>query len=232
MKRNLITINEDLCIGCGKCVSACSEGALVIINGKAKLVKEEYCDGLGDCIGECPTGALVIKEVEAKPFASKYTETNQVPASCPGLMSKMNVSEKQTEPAPTKGAGSGQAIRSDLSHWPVQLHLVRPGAPFFNNKELLVLSSCAPVASADVHWRFIRGRAVAIACPKLDNTEGYVEKLAEIMKDPSIPSVIVVRMEVPCCGRLPMMVKQAVELSGRTDIRMEEVTVGLTGDIL
>ncbi len=129
------------------------------------------------------------------------------------------------------GESTGQAIRSDLTQWPVQVHLVQPGAPFFQGRELVVLSTCSPVASADVHWRFIRGRGVAVGCPKLDRTDGYAEKLGGILSEPSIPKVIVVRMEVPCCGGLSEIVREAVRLSGRTDLKAEEVTVGLNGDI-
>ena len=121
---------------------------------------------------------------------------------------------------------------SELTHWPVQIHLVQPGAPFFSNKELVVLSTCSPIASADVHWRFIRGRSVVVGCPKLDNTEPYAEKLGAVLKDSSIPRVIVVRMEVPCCGGLTAIVKQAVRLSGRADLEFEEITVGLNGEVL
>ena len=127
---------------------------------------------------------------------------------------------------------SGQAIRSELEQWPVQIHLVQPGAPFFKNRELVVLSTCSPVASADIHWRFLRGRAVAVGCPKLDETTSYAEKLGAILAEPTIPRVIVVRMEVPCCGGLTRIVKEAVALSGRTNLEMEEVTVGIDGSIV
>jgi hypothetical protein len=149
---------------------------------------------------------------------------------CPGKAMRMNLREEKA-PAAVDGA-SPQAIPSELNQWPVQLHLVQPGAPFFKDKELVVLSTCAPVASADVHWRFLRGRSVVVACPKLDRTGPYVEKLAGILAEPSIPKVLVVRMEVPCCGGLTAIVRQAVGQSGRTDLAVEEITVGLSGDIL
>jgi len=185
MKRKIITIDEDLCNGCGECITACAEGALQLVDGKAKLVKEQFCDGFGDCIGECPTGALKIEEREA-----------------------------------------------ELEQWPVQIHLVQPGAPFFRDRELVVLSTCAPVASADVHWRFLRGRSVAVGCPKLDNTAPYAEKLGAILAESSIPKAIIVRMEVPCCGGLSQIVREAAALSGRTDLVVEEVTVALDGDVV
>ncbi len=133
----------------------------------------------------------------------------------------------------TSSAGRPVKINeSELNQWPVQIHLVGPGAPFFSNRELVVLSTCSPIASADMHWRFIRGRGVVVGCPKLDRTEGYAEKLGEILKDTSIPKVIVVRMEVPCCGGLTAIVKEAVSLSGRPDLEFEEVTVSLSGEVL
>lgn len=133
---------------------------------------------------------------------------------------------------PTSGAGLPASVNSsELRQWPVQLHLVQPGAPFFSNKELVVLSTCAPIASADVHWRFMRGRSVVVGCPKLDRTEPYAQKLGEILKDESIPRVIVVLMEVPCCGGLARIVREAVEISGRGDLEYEEVVVGLNGNV-
>jgi NAD-dependent dihydropyrimidine dehydrogenase PreA subunit len=261
-KRKIITINEDLCNGCGDCVTACSEGALRIINGKAKLVNERFCDGFGDCIGKCPTGALKIEEKDVPDFdfeatrehvagqggveavrklemAAKAHELKQKigPAmmhhggGCPGSAMRFNPQAAAARPPVVKG-GPRQAIPSELNQWPIQIHLVRPDAPFFKNRELVVLSTCAPIASADMHWRFIRGRSVVVGCPKLDRTEGYVEKLAAILSEPSIPKVIIVRMEVPCCGGLTMIVHEAVVRSGREDLEVQEVTVGLNGDIL
>lgn len=260
MKRKIIEINEDLCNGCGNCITACAEGALQLVNGKAKLVKEQFCDGLGDCIGDCPTGALKITEAEVPEFdqdevkkhlletqgeeavrrmeaaaqahAARSEPGHHPPAGgCPGTRMRMgSASEAQVKPA--DGGMTGHAIKSDLQQWPVQIHLVQPGAPFFKNKELVVLSTCAPAASADVHWKFIRGRSVAVGCPKLDDTDGYAEKLGAILSDASIPGVIVVRMEVPCCGGLSVIARRAVELSGRTDLSAKEVTVGLDGDVV
>jgi hypothetical protein len=134
-------------------------------------------------------------------------------------------------PTETAAGLPGQVNPSDLRQWPVQLHLVQPGAPFFMNRELVVLSTCAPIASADVHWRYIRGRGVVVACPKLDRTEPYAAKLAAILKDPTIPRVIVLRMEVPCCGGLTRIVEEAVAASGRTDLAFEEVVVGVDGTV-
>ncbi|MBN1269967.1 MAG: cupin domain-containing protein [Kiritimatiellae bacterium] len=257
-RRKIITIDEDKCNGCGDCVTACSEGALAIVNGKAKLVKEQFCDGFGDCIGECPTGALRIEERDSEEFdieavkasllleqgeeAVKRMEAAQQkheagyaprPGGCPGMMQR--VLDGQVGRAVSARRGDdfpGQAIPSELRHWPVQIHLVQPGAEFFKGKELVVLSTCAPIASADVHWRFIRGRGVVVGCPKLDRIEPYAEKLGAILSEPSIPRVLVVRMEVPCCGGLTAIVLEAAKLSGRKDLVAEEVTVAVDGTIM
>lgn len=255
-KRKIITIDEDKCNGCGECVTACAEGALQIIDGKAKLVKDNFCDGFGDCIGECPTGALTIEEREAPDFDMQATQQHiykergmegvkeleeahrkhtvgDAPSpggGCPGLKMRMAESPKTAEAAPSSG-GPKQAIPSDLQQWPIQLHLVSPAAPYFNDKELVIMSTCAPLASADMHWRFLRGRSVVVACPKLDKTEPYVDKLADILKNSTIPKAIIVRMEVPCCGGLAAIAKEAANQSGRKDLEMEEITVGVNGDV-
>jgi NAD-dependent dihydropyrimidine dehydrogenase PreA subunit len=267
--RKIIEIDEELCNGCGNCISGCAEGALQLINGKARLVKEQFCDGFGDCIGTCPTGALTISERESDAFSIEATRENllktqgadavrrmdeaneahdrgehpaqptpapapaQHGGGCPGTRMRMASPDKPVaKPTSTAAPTGGQMVRSDLEQWPVQLHLVQPGAPFFDNKEMVVLSTCSPIASADVHWRFIRGRSIVVACPKLDQTEPYTDKLAGIWQNTTIPKAIIVRMEVPCCGGLTMIAEEALRRSGRTDLVLEEVTVGLTGDIL
>lgn len=262
MKRKIITIDEDLCNGCGNCVTACAEGALQIVDGKARLVKEQFCDGFGDCIGECPTGALKIEEKDVADYdpgvtrdyvaatggteavrrfddaAKKHAMKEKMKrmmghGGCPGTAMRTMQEAGETPAATPSGAGLPSKVNpSELRQWPIQIHLVQPGAPFFKDKELVVMSTCGPLASADVHWRFLRGRSVVVGCPKLDDTSGYVEKLAAIFAEPSIPRVIVVRMEVPCCGELTVIVEQAARRSGRTDLHVDEVTVGLGGDIL
>ncbi len=279
--RKIITIDETKCNGCGNCISGCAEGALQLVNGKAKLVKEQFCDGFGDCIGTCPTGALKIEEKTVPAFdieavrrnlletqgidavkrmeqANRAHDQGEHPAppqaaaphvhhalhapahgsgmggGCPGTRMRMpSPANKATTPPPVSSGGlPPQMMPSALEQWPVQLHLVQSGAPFFNQRELVVLSTCAPVASADVHWRFLKGRSVVVACPKLDNTEPYAAKLGEIIKNTTIPKVLIVRMEVPCCGGLTRIVQEARRLSQRQDLIVEEVTVGLGGDIL
>lgn len=234
-KRKIIEINEELCNGCGDCITACHEGALAIVNGKAKVVNESFCDGLGACIKGCPTGALNIVEREAEPFveppqmhAAKGLHVHGQGGGCPG--SQMRSFSQGGRRFPEGTAPMIQAIPSELTHWPIQIHLVRPEAPFFARRELVVMSTCGPVACPDVHWRFLRGRAVVVGCPKLDRTDGYAEKLAEIFKIAQTPRVIVVRMEVPCCGGLTAIVEEAAALSGRTDLIVEEATIGVNGD--
>ena len=261
MKRQIIEIDEELCNGCGNCVIGCAEGALQMVDGKAKVVNEKFCDGFGDCIGICPTGALEIIEREAEEYDEEATREhvektggedalkrfdeaavehtaeknpNIAPPSggCPGMKLRFDEKSKAEKSKVESQAISKQVIPSELNQWPTQLHLVPTEAPFFKDRELVVLSTCAPSASPDVNWRFIRGRAIAIACPKLDRTEGYVEKLAEILKSNGIPKVIVVRMSVPCCGGLSVITKEAAILSGRTDLIVEEATIGLDGDLV
>ncbi len=258
--RKVIEIDEALCNGCGECITACAEGALQLVNGKAKLVREDFCDGFGDCIGECPTGALKVVDrdvpdynpIAARAHVARLGGVEAVRrfdeaalrhsqgihgsppllAGCPGT--RMRVPE--TPVAPTQPVTSeglpGRILPSELRQWPVQLHLVMPGAPFFQNRELVVMSTCGPVASADVHWRFLRGRAVVVACPKLDRTEPYPAKLAAILREPTIPRVVVARMEVPCCGGLTAIAEEAVRTSGRDDLALDEVTLSLDGEVI
>ena len=249
--RKIIEINEDLCNGCGECTTGCAEGALQIVNGKAKLVKEDFCDGFGDCIGTCPTGALKIVEREAKSFDEQATvehllktqgeeavhkmlesQKKHTGGGCPGLKNFSLKKDSIIKPVVAQSSiGVKQAIPSDLEQWPVQLHLVNPLSPFMQNKEMVVMSTCAPLASADVHWRYLRGRSVVVACPKLDNTGPYVQKLQDIFDNQSIPKVIIVRMEVPCCGGLSRIVMQAAALS-KNKVVVEEHVISVRGELV
>lgn len=255
--RKIITINEDLCNGCGNCITGCAEGALQLVNGKAKLVKESFCDGFGDCIGTCPTGALKIVERESEEFDFDKTiehvaalrgedgvrqmreshakhDQKAKPAEaggcCPG--SQMRVTAQPAQASPVSSGAMPVVMKSEITQWPLQLHLLQPQAPFLNNREMVLLSTCAPVTSPDIHWRFVRGRSVAIACPKLDRTEGYAEKLAAILSKNSIPKLIILRMEVPCCGGLAHIVKEALQKSKPEGTVVEEVTMSLEGEII
>ena len=258
MKRKIIKIDEDLCNGCGECVVGCSEGALQIVDGKAKLVKEDFCDGFGDCIGTCPTGALTIQEREAEDFDEAATIENLRQTQGEEAVKKMQQAQRlheikqkvhglnsgggcpssrtiQTKPKlnkkPTTNQSTATILPSDLAQWPIQIHLVSPNAPYFDGKELVVMSTCAPLTSADTHWRYLRGRSVVVGCPKLDNTSPYPAKLAAIIKENNIPKIVVVRMEVPCCGGLVEIVKQAIELSGKS-VPLQVDTVSIEGELV
>ncbi|OFZ47749.1 MAG: hypothetical protein A2381_07085 [Bdellovibrionales bacterium RIFOXYB1_FULL_37_110] len=201
MPRNIIKIDENLCNGCGQCTTGCLEGALQLINGKAKLIRDDLCDGLGACIGTCPTGALTIEQREASAFNEKAVSAHL----------------KQSE---------------NVAQWPVQLHLINPLNDFFKNKELVILSTCSPVASRDVHRQYIKGRSVVVACPKLDNVAPYTKKLAELFREAKLLKVIVLRMQVPCCHGLTMITNAARTLARVNDLVIEEHTMGVTGHIL
>ncbi|WP_027338994.1 ATP-binding protein [Halonatronum saccharophilum] len=271
-KRQIIKIDEDKCNGCGLCVTGCHEGALQIIDGKAKLVNEEFCDGFGDCIGECPTGALVIEEREAKEFDLKATAEHvkeirgeeavqemlkaqkahtgdEEPAldlaagsecGCPGTQMKMIKKPSAGCPS-TKMRMLNQKqeateqnydveLESQLQQWPVQIHLVPPAAPYFKNADLLITADCVPVAYANYHQKLLKGKAVAMGCPKLDDGQAYVNKLAAIIKQNDLQSITVARMEVPCCGGLVKIVQQAVK-QANSNLEVEITTVGIGGQL-
>jgi Pyruvate/2-oxoacid:ferredoxin oxidoreductase delta subunit len=225
MLRKIIEIDEALCDGCGDCAIGCAEGAIRIIDGKAKLVKADFCDGFGDCIGACHSGALTIVTREAPEFDEQATVENLRATGGEEAV-------RRYEEAQTRHAGGGPVvIPSELQQWPVQLHLVRPGAPFFKDRELVIMSTCGPLASAEVHQRYLRGRGVVVACPKLDDTSAYAQKLGAILADTSIPKALVVIMEVPCCGGLSQLARQGLAASGRTDLVVEEHVLALTGEL-
>jgi len=231
MQRPIIVIDREKCNGCGKCVRACAEGALELVDGKAVLVKEDFCDGLGACIGDCPTGALRIERREAPPFTAPHPAPHSPPpAGCPGMKVRNAAANPSLAPTPP-AAAAGQAIPSELRQWPVQLHLVPPGAPFLRGRELLLLNACGAVASADVHWRFLRGRAVVVACPKLSSPAEIRDKLAAILAEAHPPAVLVARMEVPCCRALVMAVRAAAAQAGQPDLPITEMEIKLNGDV-
>jgi len=221
MKRNVIEIDRALCNGCALCTTACAEGALAIdAEGKAVLVHDIYCDGLGACLDVCPTGALQIVEREAAPFdeAAVTLRTSpgqhQAPAGhhsggCPGSRAQ---SFAPTSPRPQAGGGS---TPSELGQWPIQLHLVSPAAPYFRECDLLIAADCTAFALGSFHADLLRGKALVIACPKLDQTDGYVDKLAQLIGGNTVYSVTVAIMEVPCCAGLSRIVAEAVARSGK-----------------
>ncbi|UCG05158.1 MAG: 4Fe-4S binding protein [Desulfobacterales bacterium] len=244
--RKIIEIDEDLCDGCGNCVPSCAEGALQIIDGKAKVIADFYCDGLGACLGECPTGALSIAEREAEEFDEKAVEEHlakqenprpqeipSVSCGCPStrLQSfQSSVSVSKADPQSETVAGN-EEVESALAHWPVQITLVPPTAPFLKGADLLVLADCVPVAFPTLHRDFLKGKAVVMGCPKLDNAQFYIEKFAQICKQSGIKSITSVVMEVPCCSGLPMIVKKGMQLAG-VEIPMQEVVISTRGKIL
>lgn len=235
MKRKIITIDEAKCNGCGLCVDACHEGALQMINGKAKLVSESYCDGLGDCLPECPTGAITIEEREAAPYdeeaVAKHIEAKKASAApplacgCPGSAARSLVKEK-TAAAPTRPV----QMESELRQWPCQIKLVPVNAPYFDNAHLLVAADCTAYAYAGIHQDFMGNKITIIGCPKLDEVD-YTEKLTEILKNHEIKSVTVLRMEVPCCGGIVHAVKNALINSGKM-IPWNVVTISTDGNVL
>ena len=248
--RQIIELDEDLCDGCGDCVSACAEGAIQLIDGKAKLVSDSYCDGLGACIGDCHVGAIKIIEREAAGFdeeavAVHLSKTKNAAQAAPAgrPLNVMNPvhsgggggcpgSRAQTlQPVPVVGKGEIPVAASQLRHWPIQLHLVPPTAPFFQDADVLLAADCVPFAVADFHQRFLADHALAIACPKLDhNQEIYLEKLVAMIDSAQIRSLHVVVMEVPCCSGLVRLVEEARKRSSR-EVPIRCTVIGIDGGV-
>ncbi len=214
MKRKIVTINEAKCNGCGLCVSACHEGALQLVNGKAKLVSETYCDGLGDCLPECPTGAITIEEREA----AAYDVPTHI--TVPNL----------TDSCAAKTSNERPQNESQLRQWPCQIRLVPVNAPYLENASLLIAADCTAYAYADIHRDFMRNKITLIGCPKLDAVD-YAEKLTAILQAHEIKSLTILRMEVPCCGGLVNAVTTAMKNSGKM-IPWQVVTISTDGHIL
>jgi len=239
MKRKIVKIDEEKCTGCGLCVDACHEGALRLVDGKAKLVSESYCDGLGACLPECPAGAITLEERDATAFdeeaVKKHMPARQNPmierlaCGCPGTLAR--IIEQPENPAPDiPAAGNTAPPVSQLRQWPCQIKLVPVHAPYFDNACLLVAADCTAYAYAGVHNDFMRNKITIIGCPKLDNID-YTEKLTGILKAHEFKSVTVLRMEVPCCGGIASAVKQALINSGKM-IPWRVVTVTTDGKIM
>ena len=276
MKRDIISIDEALCNGCGACVDGCHEGALQLIDGKARIVSELYCDGLGACIGECPVGAITIEEREAEPYdevavmerispkgaktilahlkhLKDHNETNylnqgleyikahgldvdvsqlttpeppKMACGCPGSMARSF--SPQTTPVFTVP----QATKSELSHWPVQLHLLNPLAGYFMGADVVLAADCTAYAYANFHSELLRGKKLAIACPKLDgNKEVYVDKIVQMIDKAKINTLTVVIMEVPCCGGLMQLAQMAVQRAERR-VPIKQIVIGVEGGIV
>ena len=231
MIRKIIRIDEEKCNGCGACVAACHEGAIEMINGKARLTREDYCDGLGDCLPACPTNAISFEEREAPAYNEDAVRQPKMqkhdiklPCGCPGTQSK--AFHRASAVAQT----SNDAAQSQLSQWPVQIKLVPVNAPYFENANLLIAADCTAYAYGNFHEEFIRNRITLIGCPKLDEGD-YAEKLTRIIANNSIRSVTIVRMEVPCCGGIENAAKRALQAGGKF-IPWRVVTVTTDGKIL
>jgi Fe-S-cluster-containing hydrogenase component 2 len=242
VRRKIIEIDEELCDGCGQCVPACAEGAIQIVDGKAKLVSDKYCDGLGACLGECPNGALTIVERKAEEFdeeavegylSSKEQEAISEEATlacgCPSAQVKSFIPSISCQNA--NGAAVQASTSSALSHWPVQIRLVPASAPFLKGADLLVTADCTSVAYPNFHQDLLKGRVVMVGCPKFDDVDEYIQKFADIFNSADIKSIRVVVMEVPCCSALPVIVRQGMEAAGKR-ISVEEVMISTRGKIL
>lgn len=232
MIRKIIQINEDKCNGCGACAVACHEGAIGMINGKAKLLHDNYCDGLGDCLPACPTGAITFVEREAAAYdedAVKASQQNKkdapMPCGCPGTNIKQIHRER-----PSQAALDIPEASSQLSQWPVQIKLVPVNAPYFNGSNLLIAADCTAYAYGNFHNRFIKNRIALIGCPKLDNID-YAEKLAAIIRENEIKSVTIVRMNVPCCSGIEHAATAALQASGKF-IPWQVVIISTDGNII
>lgn len=245
--RKIVRIDEERCNGCGLCIPNCAEGALQIVDGKAKLISDKFCDGLGACLGHCPQDAITVTEKKAEVFDEKAVESHLHERK-----ESKSISEPQPQPKPEPapsfaGCPSSRAMHfqvpesgveadsvtpsvSMLSQWPVQLKLVPVNAPYFRDADLLVVADCVPLAYPNFHQDFLKGRAVVVGCPKLDDVQYYKEKLAEIFKTNSIKSVTVPYMDVPCCFGLVMATEEAIRASGK-DIPIKKVKIGIRGEI-
>ena len=233
MLRKIIRIDEEKCNGCGACATACHEGAIEMIDGKARLTKENYCDGLGDCLPACPMNAISFEEREAPAYdeaaelnaKKQKAESGKAPCSCPGSQAK----RLNADTAPTVPVRHGKTP-SRLMQWPCQIKLVSPYAPYFSGAHLLIAADCTAYAYAAFHEDFMKGHVTLIGCPKLDAVN-YAQKLAQIITANEIKSVTVVRMEVPCCGGMEYAVKTAINASGKT-LPLRVVTISTDGKIL
>ena len=241
--RKIIEIDEELCDGCGLCVPSCAEGSLEIVDGKARVVADNLCDGLGACLGECPNNALRIIEREAEEFDEEAVEqylaekeakhNSEAKASiggCPSAMAKTFPTATPCQTANKPAAFEGPQ-QSALGHWPIQIHLVPPTAPFLKNADLLVLADCVPVAFPRLHQDFLAGKTVMMGCPKLDEVQAYIDKFTQIFLANPIKSITTVVMEVPCCAGLPMIVQKGLK-AAKKQIPMEIAVISTRGELL
>ncbi len=240
--RKIIQIDEERCDGCGQCVPSCAEGAIEMVDGKARIVADKYCDGLGACLGECPNDALTVIEREADDFDEEAVEeylkekektappaAHPVPGGCPSAQIQNFI---PSTPCQAANAPVGQSsASSELSHWPIQIRLVPPTAPFLKGADLLIAADCTPIAYPNFHQDFLKGKVVMVGCPKFDDVDGYIQKFTDIFREADIKSITAVVMEVPCCSGLPMIIKKAMDASGK-DIPLEEAVISTRGELL
>ena len=253
--RKIVHIDEELCDGCGVCIPSCAEGALQIIDGKARLISEKFCDGLGACLGECPQDAIIVEERYAEEFDEALVEehlaaqgssavVDELACGCPsstvtqfdepGTQAAGCPSARVTNlAAPAAVSETAPAVHqaSTLRHWPVQLTLVPPSAPFLQGTDLVLAADCVPFAYAGFHQDFLKDHSLLIACPKLDDAQAHLQKLTDVLKQASVKSLTVVHMEVPCCFGIIHMARQAIQASGK-DIPLKEVTIGVRGEVV
>lgn len=228
MKRKIIEIDEELCTGCGECVPNCAEGSLRIVDGKAKLVADKLCDGLGACLGHCPLGALKIIEREAEDFDQEAVDAflAKEGSACPSAHLKTQ------QPSACEAANAPSAQQgSALTHWPVQIRLVPPSAPFLENCDLLIAADCTAVAYANLHRDFLQGRKVMMGCPKFDDQQLYVERFTELFKIRKLKSVTILIMEVPCCGAMLQIVRHAYD-QAKCTAPVRQVVISTEGSLL
>lgn len=243
VKRKIIEIDEEKCDGCGQCILSCAEGAIEIVDGKAKVISDNLCDGLGACIGNCPQDALEIVEREADEFDEEAVEehlanqeqaqakTETIACGCPSTQIQEFNMDSNCACASANEPVATESSQSALSHWPVQIRLVPATAPFLKDADLLVVADCAPLAYPDVHRDFLKGRAVMMGCPKFDNREEYIAKFTEVFKTAGIKSITCLNMEVPCCAGLPAILIDALEAYGKP-IPFEIVVIGNRGQVV
>ncbi len=249
MKRQIVRIDQEKCDGCGLCVGACAEGAIQLVNGKAVLVRDDYCDGLGACLGDCPQGAITLEERDAAAFdpeavAQHLSGTSGATAHAGSADARATAAHGHHHTATVgcpghaafsfgtmkAGEAAAAAQDSELCQWPIQLHLVPTIAPYWEGADILLAADCTAFALGGFHSELLRGRRLIIACPKLDDTEGYVEKLAAILSNNGVRKLTVARMEVPCCGGLTRIAERALAEAGKP-VFLKTVTIGVQGGI-
>jgi ferredoxin len=235
--RKIIRIDEEKCDGCGLCVPSCAEGAIRLVDGKARLVAEKYCDGLGACLGECPRGALTVVDAVADPFDEEAAKElvraglgngKALPCGCPSTLMQTFAPQTGCDRTNVPASQPGSGV-SALAHWPVQIRLVPPTAPFLRGADLLVAADCTPAAYPRFHDDLLRGKTLLLGCPKFDDAEAYVQKFAAIFETAAIKSITIVVMEVPCCQGLPIIVRKAMALAGKV-IPLEVVVITTRGE--